>query len=194
MYQDSNRMKDAFIVAMEMAKKVRDDFGIVGFGAVELRGADGRLKEVEPFANRITTAGDEYYARRGAAGIGTPNIAQPTLVGGMKLGTGATAVTKSGAAAVLGAYISGSNKVLDTTHPTVAAAGSDIGWNIVYKTTWAAGEATNAAITEAALVTDPADNTNSTTAEVVARVVFAAKNKGADDTLAITWTHTFLGA
>ncbi len=192
--RDTQVIKESVIVALEQAKSLVDGLGIVGFGTVLLIGPDGRLKEVEPFANRITTAGDEYYVRRGAAGIGTPNIAQPTLMNGMKLGTGTTAASKSGAGAALVTYLSGSNKLFDTSHPAIAAVGSDSGWNLAYKVTWAAGEATNSAITEAVVVNDAATNATTTAANTLSRVVFSAKNKGADDTLAITWTHTFLGA
>lgn len=193
MYKDQARMVDAFVAALEMAKSITDPCGLRGYGVVALMKADGRL-EVEPFANVITTVGDEYYARRGAAGIGTPNIAQPTLVGGMKVGTGATAASKSGAGAVLTTYATGSNRSFDTTHPALVDETGDTGWSIEYKVTWPSGGGSLAAnVTEAAVVTDPADNTNSTSTEVISRVTFTAKNKTVDDTLAITWKHTMLG-
>lgn len=194
MITEQSAMRDAFSLAMGLAKKTESGLSVVGFGVVSLVDRDGRVLDLEPFANRITTAGDEYYARRGAAGIGTPNIAQPTLMSGMKLGTGTTAASKSGAGAALVTYKTGSNAAFDTTHPTVAAVGGDTGWNIVYKTTWAAGTATDAALTEAVIVNDSATNATSTAANTLSRVVFTAKNKTVDDTLAITWTHTFLGA
>jgi hypothetical protein len=85
--------------------------------------------------------------------------------------------------------------VFDATFPSAAAvAGTDTGWNATYKTTWAAGVATNAAITEAAIVNDQATNATTTAANTIARVVFSAVNKGASDSLAITWSHKFLGA
>lgn len=194
MYKDQARMVEAFVAAMEMVRNITDLTGLRGYGVVSLFGPDGRLKEVEPFANVITTAGDEYYARRGAAGIGTPNIAQPTLAGGMKVGTGATAASKSGAGAVLTTYASGSNRSFDTTHPALVDETGDTGWSIEYKVTWPSGGGSLAAnVTEAAVVVDPADNTNSTAAETISRVTFTAKNKTIDDTLAITWKHTMLG-
>lgn len=192
--RDNAIVKESFHAAMEQAKKLVDGAGIVGFGNILLIDGDGRLKSIEPFANRITTAGDEYYIRRAAAGISPANPAAPTLLSGMKLGTGTTAVTKSGAASALITYIAGSNNPFDAAFPSVAAVGGDAGWNITYKTTWPAGDVTNAAITEVALVNDAATDATTTAANTVARVVFAAKNKTVDDTLAITWVHTFLGA
>lgn len=191
MSTDQNRVRDAFTIAMSRARALKSDTGMVGYGVVELYGADGALKQVEPFANLITTAGDEYYAKRAAAGIGTPNLAQPTLANGMKLGTGTVAATKSGAEADLGAYITGSNNLFDTTHPSVVDETGDTGWSVEYKNTWAAGDVTNAAITEAVIVNDAASDATSTAANTYSRVVFSAINKGASDTLAITWKHTF---
>jgi hypothetical protein len=140
-------LDEAFALAMDLGKGARDGAGIVGYGVVSLHGPDGRLKDVEPFMNKITTLGDEYYARRGVAGIGTPNIAQPTLMNGMKLGTGTTAVAKSGAGSALVTYITGSNQLFDTTHPALTDLSADTGWDAVYKCTWGAGDVTNAAMT-----------------------------------------------
>jgi hypothetical protein len=193
MSKDKMALGEAFRCAMDLGKRHRDGAGIVGYGTVALFDGDGKVKEIEPFVNKITTVGDEYYARRAVAGIGTPNIAQPTLVNGMKLGTGTTAVAKSGAGAVLVTYEAGSQQLFDTTHPALTDLTGDTGWDAVYKCTWAAGDVTDSALTEAVLCTDAAVDEASTAAETIARVVFAAKNKTVDDTLAITWAHTFNG-
>ncbi len=193
-YQERQAMRDAFDIAMDLRRTERDSAGIVGFGVVTLLDRLGRVKDIEPFANRITTAGDEYYARRGMAGIGTPNAAQPTLVNGMKLGTGSTAAAKSGAGAALVTYEAGSNNLFDTTHPTLVDETGDTGFSIVYKNTWAAGDVTESALTEAVIVTDAQTDATSGASATIARIVYSAKNKTADDTLAITWAHTFNGA
>lgn len=193
MHNDT-RITDAVQIAMGRARELKDSGGVVGYGVVELRGPGGELKQVEPFANLITNNGDLYYATRAVAGIGTPNIAQPTLVSRMKLGTATTAVNKAaGTGIAIGTYISGSNIVFDTTHPAVNNLGTNLGVEAIYKTTWAAGVATNSAITEA-VVTNLATDAIGTAADVISRVVFTAVNKAAGDTLAITWTHKFLGA
>jgi hypothetical protein len=49
---------------------------------------------------------------------------------------------------------------------------------------WAAGDATNAAITEAGVLN------NATGGTLYSRATFTAINKGASDTLQITWTYT----
>lgn len=197
MHSDA-KVTDAFQMAMDRARELVDGSGLVGFGVVEVRGPDGALKQAIPFANLITTAGDEYYAKKGIAGISPANPSAPTAASGMKLGTGATAVHKSstaGAGIATGTYITGSNVAFDSTFPSAAAvAGTDTGWNAVYKTTWAAGIATNAAITEAAIVNNQSTDGQATPAQTYARVTFTAVPKGALDSLAITWSHKFLGA
>jgi hypothetical protein len=163
-----------------------DKTTIDGHVLVELRGPDGELKAREEVHNLITSVGDQYYAGRAALSTGLP--AQVT---GMKLGTGSTAVAKTGAGAALTTYLSGSNKALDATYPTAT------GGVVTFKRTYAAGEATTASpITEAVLVTDTiATDATSTAANTIARVLISGvASKGASDTLTITWTHTILGA
>lgn len=192
--QDSNRVTDAFSIALGRARELVDGTGLVGFGVVEVRGPDGYLKQVVPFANLITTAGDQYYAQKAIVGVAPASPSAPTAASGMKLGTGTTAAAKSSAGAALVTYLTASNAAFDATFPSAAAVGGDAGWNASYKTTWAAGVATNSAITEAVICNDAGTNATSTAANTYSRVVFTAVNKGASDSLAITWTHKFLGA
>lgn len=192
--RSNTEVTDAFQIAMGRARDLVSGVGLVGYGVVELRDERDRLKLALPFANLVTTAGDQYYAQKAIVGISPANPSAPTAVNGMKLGTGTTAAAKSGAGAALVTYLSASNVAFDSTFPSAAAVGGDGGWNATYKTTWAAGVATNSAITEAVIVNDQATNATTTAANTVARVVFSAVNKGASDTLAITWTHKFLGA
>lgn len=193
MYGDQMAMRDEFVARMDMKSMARDLSGLVGYGTVLLLDGDGKVKEIEPFLNKITTAGDEYYARRAVAGIGTPNIAQPTLANGMKLGTGSTAVAKSGAGAALVTYETGSNNLFDTSHPALSDLTGDTGWDAVYKTSWGAGDVIESALTEAVIVVDAQTDATSSAANTIARIIYTAKNKTADDTLAITWAHTFNG-
>lgn len=187
--------QSAFDDAMRTAATMKaDTTGALGFGVVELRGPDGLLKQVEPFVNLITDAGDLYYATKNIVGIAPSATAAPTAVNGMKLGSGVTAVAKAGAGGALVTYIAASNVAFDATFPNVANLGAGLGVNAVYKTTWAAGVATNAAITEAVIVNDQATNATTTAANTVSRVVFTAINKAAGDSLAITWNHKTLGA
>lgn len=147
-----------------------------------------------PFANLITDAGDLYIAGKVIAAIAPASPAAPTAASGMKLGTGTTAVTKAGAAAALITYLTGSNAAFDATFPSTSNLGSGLGVNSVYKTTWAAGVATNSAITEAVIANDAGTNATSSAANTYSRVVFTAINKTATDSLAITWNWKALGA
>lgn len=166
-----------------------DAVEMLGIATIQVIGPDGSVKEEEIVRNIITTIGDQYYAQRGA------NVAETTAdVTGMKLGTGTTAVAKSGAGAALVTYISGSNNLFDATYPSVAAVGADVGYTADYVVTWAAGDVTNAAITEAVIVNDAGTDLTSAAAATISRIVFTAKNKTADDSLVITWKHLFNGS
>lgn len=162
-----------------------------GQALIQLFDAAGNLKEERLVGNRITTAGDEYYAKRGAAGVLPAAPADVTKVDGMKLGTGSTAAAKSGTGAALITYEGGSNNPFDATWPQLIDLTGDTGWQIQYKTTWAAGDVTEAALTEAAIVKDATADGNSSEANTISRIVFSAINKTASDTLVLTWQHTF---
>lgn len=193
-FTDRLRLEEGFSAAMDMSKSIKEDVGLIGYGLIVVRDPLGRIKDLEPFANQITTVGDTYYATRAVAGIGTPNIAQPSpLLTGMKLGTGGTAVAKSGAGAALVTYLTGSNAAFGSAYPQLEDLTGDTGFNAVYQVVWAAGVATNSAITEAALVTDAGTNATSDAAHTAARILFASKNKTVDDSLTITWKHLFNG-
>jgi hypothetical protein len=170
-----------------------DKNGIAGTLYIDLYGPDGELKLHRVVPNLVTTVGDQYYAKMGCAGVGGNSA--PTLANGMKLGTASTATHKSNAGSANianGGYISGSNNTFDTVTPAVVSG--DTGWKITYVTTWGAGDATNSTINEAAIVTDQAtDNTSTGVSVCIARALTGLVNKGASDTLVITWVHTFLG-
>lgn len=161
---------------------------------IELIGPDGQVKDERRGGNLITDAGDLYYASKAIVGISPANPSAPTAMSGMKLGTGTTAVAKSGAGAALVTYISGSNNPFDASFPATQNLGGGLGVNGQYKTTWPAGDTTNAAITEAVIVNDAGTDATSTAGNTAHRIVFSAINKGASDTLVITWNAKFLGA
>lgn len=158
---------------------------IKGHVIAEWHDADGNLIHRSEQDNLVTAIGDRLYASRGA---GLTTSAVPT---GMKLGTGTTAVAKTGAGAALVTYLAGSNKAFDATFP------SEAGGVVTYKRTYAAGEATSASnITEVVIVTDSiVTDATSTEANTICRALLASPApKAAGDTLTITWTHTILGA
>jgi hypothetical protein len=165
-----------------------DVASLKGFVTVDLwRPTDAgtlELVEHEEIENLVTQVGDQYYGER-AAGLGSLGIATC-----MKLGTGTTAASKTGAGAGIVTYLSGSNSAFS---PAVASSLNGSSRRITYATTWAAGTATNSAITEAVIAITNANST-SVAADCIARVVFTAKDKQALDTLTITWHHDLLGA
>jgi hypothetical protein len=175
-----------------MAKLAAIEAGQRGVAHIELF-RDGELVDERHVTNLITDAGDLYYAGMAIALVTPAAPAQPTKMSGMKLGTGTTAVAKSGAGAALVTYLSASNLGFDTSFPATVNLGAGLGVNGQYKTTWPAGTATNAAITEAVIVNDAGTNATSTAANTAHRIVFTAINKTASDTLVITWNAKFLG-
>jgi hypothetical protein len=186
---------DALHAAYDAARLlVPDGLGMVGYGVVELIDGDGRTKQLVPFHNLITDAGDLYVAGKVIAAIAPASASAPTAANGMKLGTGATAVAKSGAGAALVTYLSGSNVAFDASYPQTANLGAGLGVNSVYRTTWAAGVATSSAITELAIVNDQVTNATSTAANTYSRALITSVNKTSSDSLACTYNWKALGA
>jgi hypothetical protein len=169
-----------------MATAVAERAGITGEVTWELHDEHGNLKRSGKAKNLITQVGDQLYGERGA---GITTTAVPT---GMKLGTGSTAVAKTGAGAALVTYLSDSHQAFDGTYPQSSL---NTGRVITYRVTYAAGKATTAsAITEAVIVNESLSNATSAAAATISRVLLTGiGSKGASDTLTITWTHTILG-
>lgn len=169
----------------------QDSVSIQGFGVAWV---PGRL--YVPFANLVTTAGDQYYARKAIVGVSPANPTAPTAASGMKLGTGTTAAAKSGTGAALITYLAASNVVFDASFPTAAAvSGTNTGWQAQYQCTWAAGVATSASINEVVVVNDAATNATTSEANTYSRAVLATTvDKAANEPLIVTWYHKFLGA
>lgn len=152
------------------------------------------VKQLIETPNLVTRMGDKYYGEAGAALHANATVAAPTAVKGMQLGTGTTAAAKTGAGSAIVTYISGSNNPITAGFPTSTLNGSSR--RITWETSWAAGDSTNAAIAEAAIVnpTSFADS-GAAEADTISRVVFGATiDKQAGDTLTVTWHHDLLGA
>lgn len=126
-------------------------------------------------------------------GTATPNQSLGAAVG-MKLGTGSTAVAKTGAGAALVTYLTNSHQIFDSTWPQSSLSTSRV---IQYKVTYAAGKATSAstAITEVVIFLDFLADATSTAANTTARALLAGiGSKQTTDTLTVTWNHNLLGA
>jgi hypothetical protein len=184
-HDNKMKLRDAVASVLAAVRPYNNPIKLSGLVIAEMYGPDGELKSRVATCNLVTAVGDQMYAARGA-GIGSP----PNAPTGMKLGTGSTAVAKTGAGAALVTYLSGSQHAFDATYPQAS------GGVATYKVTWAAGEATTAsAITEAVIVNETLSNATSTAANTASRVIISGVgSKGALDTLTITWTHTLLGA
>jgi hypothetical protein len=116
----------------------------------------------------------------------------------MRLGTGVTAVAKSGAGAAIVTYVAAitATKAFDATFPSRVDLGAGLGKQTQYKTTWAAGEATQNGLSEVVIgIDNKVADVAGTAAFTISRALLSpVVNKGASDTLAVTWNHKFLGA
>ena len=140
---------------------------------IELFDKDGNLKQIIEKDNTFMAVGDAHVADALALTQGE------AAMGFMSVGTGSTAFTT--ASTTLNSEIDRNS--LDASYPdqTIGADDNDI----VYKANWAAGDATDA-LTEAGIF-------NSSVADqgtMLAAATFSVINKGASDTLTITWTVT----
>jgi len=165
--------------------KAESKIGLWGVVVAELRDKDGRLKQRKVVQNLVTAQGDKFAAAAfyTAAYSGW----------GMKLGTATTEAAKSGAGSYVAAgdYVSGSAQALDNSTPK-AGASADI---VQFRRLWAAGEGTNANINRVSIVDNTTDAGEADATHTFAIAVFSgAINKGASDTLTVTWNVTYLGA
>lgn len=168
-----------------------------GHGHYVHSGPKGELLGIGVFENKITDVGDEYYAKRGAAAVAPAAPADVNKVTGMRLGTGSTAPSKAGAGAAIVTYPGvATQHAQDASFPTLTNLGTGVGWRIQYKATWAAGEGTVSGLAEAVITNEtPITNVAGTAANTISRALLSpVVNKGASDTLALTWNHDFLGA
>jgi len=144
------------------------EFKPVGTVLVQLFDAHMRLKDERFLDNLIVTVGKNDITDQLLA---SPAQAKPTH---MELGTGTTAPAAGDTALQT---VIGSSRVALTSKTRSTNVLTMVG-------DWAAGTATNAAITEAGVF-------NAASAgDMYSRATFTAINKGASDTLKITWTYT----
>jgi hypothetical protein len=166
------KVKEFLSVSDDLTAKVGreasidDALTIKGHILVELFDEFGNLKVTREVHNLVVTAGKNHIADQLSA---SPSQA---AMSHMALGTGSTAPAAGDTA--LGTEID-RNALTSRTDAT----------NVVtYVGNWAAGDATNAAIAEAGIFNAASSGT------MLARGTFTAINKGASDTLQITWTVT----
>jgi hypothetical protein len=170
-----------------------DQTGIKGVISYQLLDEHGNVKQSGTTNNIVTVQGNAYYVDQlsdsggaqaslmclgtGDAAVGTTD----TWVGGYFSGNGGTAGTAGGLVGNI------------TTHASTA--------NILqYVGTFAAGYATQDGITRVGITNlipsaDGNGTTNASTTFFVAHgTISPTVNKGASDTLVVTWLHTFSGS
>lgn len=168
MIKDGMSIKDE--IKMQVGKGFRDGIGLRGIMVAELHDKNGKLKARREIHNTVTTLAHKMAADQ--------LLASPSLVtpGWMEVGTGSG---QGAADATLAVYIAGSRTALDSKTRGANAI-------ITMVCTFAAGVGTGA-ITEAGTFNVVTQNTT----DLLTYASFAAINKGADDSLVITWTLTF---
>jgi mannitol-specific phosphotransferase system IIBC component len=143
---------------------INSNIKAIGKLNVVLRDSDGAIKEERNINNLVVSTGLNYIASR-------MKDASDTAMGYMAVGTGSTAAASGDTA--LGTEVDrNAFDSITVTNNTIS-----------YVASWAAGDGT-AALTEAGIFNAASSGT------MLARVVFATVNKGANDTLTITWTIT----
>jgi len=130
---------------------------------VEVKDEQGNVKETKEIENLVVDTGLSFIAGRmnGTAAV----------MSHMAIGTGTTAAASGNTALVT----ENSRKALTSTTVTANA--------VAYVATFAAGEGTGA-ITEAGILNAASGGT------LLCRTVFSVVNKGASDSMTITWTVT----
>jgi len=139
-----------------------------GLVVVELFGPDGGRREHRVVENLVVTAGKNHIADQ------LKSSPAQAAMGWMAVGTGVSAPAAGDT--LLGTEI-------DRNALTSRTAATNV---VTYVGDWAAGDATNSAITEAGIFNIVTANTIT----MLARATFTLINKGALDTLKITWTVT----
>lgn len=158
---------------MMETKESKDKTLLKGHIKIELRDKDGNIKQIVEKDNTFMAVGDAHVADQ------LDVAPDESAMGYMSVGTGSTAFGTGDTA--LQSELD--RNALDGSYPEQVAAGDDN--DVVYKASWAAGDATGA-LTEAGIF-------NSSVADagtMLAASTFSVINKGASDTLTITWTVT----
>lgn len=149
-------------IAIMTGKGFQAGMSLIGSLRIELYGPDGQLKDFREIHNTVTTAG-----KAGAADqvLDAPALAKPTY---MAIGTGTPTATALGTE-------------LDRNALTSKTRATNV---ITMVGDWAAGDGTGA-LTEAGTFDAGAAGNMWTSSS------FTVINKGAADTLSISWTLTF---
>lgn len=142
----------------------KEELKVTGGLKVEIKDKDGNVKDTRELKNLVVTAGLGYIASR-------MKEATATAMSHMAIGTGTTAAAAGQTALV-------------TEAARQALTSTTVSTNTVsYVASFAAGTGTGA-ITEAGVLNGASGGT------MLCRTVFSVVNKGASDSMTITWTIT----
>ena len=168
----SGMFNEGFSVGDKVSRSVRrgaelqDGLAMVGHCSVVLRDEHGNIKAQREVGNLVVTTGrDAIIERLDSA----PATSQPTH---MEIGTGATGV------------VAGNTALQTALDRNALTSNTASGGVLTMVGNWAAGDGTNSAIAEAGVFNAASTGT------MYSRATFTAINKGASDTLQITWTYT----
>ena len=142
----------------------KDESRALGKLTIEVKDKDGNLKQKQEVKNLVVDTGLDYIASR-------MKDATATAMSHMAIGTGSTAAAAGNTA--LGSEAA--RQALTSTTVTSNA--------VAYVASFAAGTGTGA-ITEAGILNGASGGT------LLCRTVFSVVNKGASDSMTITWTVT----
>jgi hypothetical protein len=145
---------------------INDSIKMTGDVCINLFDETGAIKDSREIKNLVVTVGKNFIASR-------MKDATATAMSHMEVGTSTTAAVIGDT--TLGAAVASSRVTLTSTTVTANA--------IAYVGTFPAGTGTGA-LTEAGIFNAGAAGT------MLCRTVFSVVNKGASDTLTITWTVT----
>ncbi len=163
---DGLNVLDTVRRAIRRGATIYDSMTVTGEMHLEVRGADGRVKATRHKKNLVVTAGRDAIIERLDS---TPATAQPSH---MAVGTSATAVA------------AGQTTLVAEIDRNALTSSTASGGVLTMVGNWAAGDATNAGIQEAGVFNASSAGT------MYSRATFTSINKGASDTLQITWTYT----
>jgi len=148
------------------AAGIEDSVFMTGHVLVEVFGPDGNRKDFREVNNLVVTAGKNHIADQLSSSPGG------AAMGWMEIGSGSTAAAAGDTALVT---------AIDRNALTSRTDATNV---VTYVGDWAAGDGTSADIEEAGIFNASSAGT------MLARAVFTQINKGASDTLKITWTVT----
>ena len=148
---------------------ILENVKVIGQLNIQLIDLNGHIKQNLLIPNLVVNSGKNYIASR------MKDTGQPVQMSHMAVGTSSTAAANTDTLLVA-----------EIARVALTTAGGTVANNVVtYGATFSPGTGTGA-ITEAGIFNVVTANT----ATMLCRTVFAVVNKGADDTMSITWTVT----